>query len=261
MTKITPAVALGMSIADLGKEFGWARPTRTNMIGICERNVSLLKLCQNCTDSDQCWSTVKGDSTLSVGEQEHKRFDCLEKRILLKDLLWTLELMYSHLEAVNGRYWRQYRSIFQKIIPIGLTRLDCVALPQSTITLEDLKKLPRKKLLSLDARLLGTISEITAAKYSVYHDNHLKAHRLSPATIADVLKGKASKIFIMNKHTENKTREVLVQLGFAYEDGSFMQPLDNRRALVDDLIANDHFDWDTAETIAEIAKRRGWVKF
>lgn len=250
MSKITPAVALKMSIFDLAKKFGWSIHVIDNMTEMVDDRFIWCEKCQR--SKPKKWKGCVG--MLGV------RVDCFSKKIILKDILTAFEAGYDKISHAQSQYCKGL--VLKSLCNIGFTRLDSVALPQSTIKIEDLKKLSREKLLLLDARLLGTISENVTFKNRIRHDRHFKEYFLAPPTVGDVISGSYySDSRGLTKKTENKTREVLAQLGFGYEDGPFMQPIDKHRFLIEDLVKNDEICDKDARLVVRIAEKRGWVKF
>ena len=253
-------MALSMNIGELTKKIGWPISTIGIMVELFRYKSN--EQCSGCGEG--CWKKNIHDSKKIQREKKIFRENCFSKVVTLQDVIVVLEEMYAEATGpFQRKYWQSNKTVLQRICDLGFTRLDSVALPQSTISLEDLKKLDRDKLLSLDARLLGTIKESAAARYLEVEGSHWRSpvyYEGSPATIKDVLDGRAQVIF-RTKETEEKTRKALMQLGFTFEDGPFMRSSDRYRKLVTELMEDEGIDQGIASLIVQIAKKRGWVNF
>lgn len=66
-----------------------------------------------------------------------------------------------------GRRQRFQPLFARKLLELGLTRIDWMALPQKTVSPEDLGALPRKELCALSAEILGIQAKTVAALESI----------------------------------------------------------------------------------------------
>lgn len=155
---------------------------------------------------------------------------------------------------------RSEKQFVDKLIQLGMTQLDWVVLPSSTVTIKMLKQLGKKKIGECSILVLGTLS--SSALRSIKSAEERLDKKLLDFTIDDFLatpatawRGEYGREF---KDSVAKTRQKLIQIGFRYEDGIFLQEGTKRR-LVEDLMEKEGLSCQAAKKVAEIAQKRCWV--
>lgn len=184
----------------------------------------------------------------------------LLKRIAVREVLDALP-PYAESEAYRKKYLytpsvHEVR-FFEKLGELGLTRLDCLYLPQWTVTLEVLRSLPREELLEKPAILLGTLTSAAI--------DHIWGNTRSELTVRTLLafpdrsEWKVRCLLENCKTSITKTRTLLRKLGFNYEDGTFMR-MGTARKHAEDLAARREIGMRTAMTVVRIARKEGWIR-
>lgn len=218
------------------------------------------------------------EQVLQHGDPNFQR-DFSEKGLrTLKE--WAQKLTVRELmEAIDAerakrgesRYKRRLGSaekqLIDKLVECGLTQLDWVELPSSTVTTDMLQRLGKENVCSLPARVLCTLSQRALHFLGC---EVLQNYSPSPPdfTIQNLLnvplgglgKGVWSTSGIWKQFNTSvvKTRQKLREIGFRYEDGPFLQD-GTKRQLVESLMEEDGFSRKMALRVAEIAEKRRWV--
>ncbi len=206
---------MSMTILRLAKEFNWDKKTQQMMV----------------------WD-VAGNS------YETKSLDRAIKRAHLEHVLGCLEKLHDKLDYSS--FYGQDRKIIKKLIEIGFTRIDLIIMPPSTISLAMLKKISKKKLLKMDARILDI--ESGQARY------------VKNPTIAELLKSYYPFGNSFLKRQDLAIIKTLTSLGFSYKDGIFMQH-GTKRKFVENLADKEKISKKQATLFADIAEKRYWVEF
>lgn len=203
------------------------------------------------------WSTSLSRKMVIFANEGVRRaeLDTLKAKTTLKDVVEKLEFNFYK----TGRGGRE--AIYNALISLGLTRLDSVALPQKTVTVEMLKQLTKDKLLTMSACVLGTMSMVALWQCSEYYleyifkDYEKGERRSSLPTIAELL---TNGHYWENKTMIYRTVILLRELGFTDDDGPFMQIADDTQKNIEKIMKKEAVDEKTAKLIVEMAQRRGW---
>jgi hypothetical protein len=133
----------------------------------------------------------------------------LAKKYTMADLLEAIKdnRLFSHHE----RLWRD------QLVKAGLTRLDDIRLPRSTITLELLQSLPKNKLLALQADILPLVQG-----YNWYHHVREYVDRHREPTVKDIIDSeKVLRAF--GPTTITRIAIMFKNLGFTSKNCSFIR--------------------------------------
>ena len=151
---------------------------------------------------------------------------------------------------------RWFKEIRNKLISMGLTRLEWVALPVQTLSPKKLKSLGKEALLQKSVLMLGTISVSTL---NAMADQFGKLPHL--ITIGDILPLTEYEWGYKTDYAMSAflTCRKLSKIGFGFEDGRFMQ-FGTRRLFVNDLIEKERISKKQARMVADIAYRQCWIK-
>lgn len=187
--------------------------------------------------------------------KNQKIIDDLAAQTTLRECLTGLEKKYAE-QRRSHYFYNDYRGILKRIIDLGLTRLDCVVIPQSTVTKDMLKSISKIDLLKKDASVLGTVSNLALTDYR--HNDKSPKNPLPWPTVADLLS--QMPYAGISEKSWKATRQLLEDLGFTYEDGLFLQ-WGTRRRFVEDLMKEEGYSRETCAIVAAIAEKRCWVKF
>lgn len=169
-------------------------------------------------------------------------------------LSWSLD--YSQRSPVNTPKW--FKEACEKLIQIGLTRVEWIALPSSTVSLDALRSLGKEDLLKKRVLMLGTLSykALKAVSSQLGKFPHL-------VTIEDLLSTTEDQ---WGFYTDNdfsvsaiKTCYKLKEIGFKFEDGKFLQ-FGTRRQFINTLMEQEKINRKQAEIVARVAFSRGWIK-
>ena len=159
------------------------------------------------------------------------------------------------------RSYAMGRSFSQKLVELGMTQLDWIALPNSTVTTTMLKRLGKEKLRSLSVLVLDTLSS-TALERLRWHTKK----DVRETTIQDLLdfnpledRRHMDRSFVRSfAQSFLNTRNRLLELGFRYEDGLFLQ-VGTKRQLAEDLMKTESLSKQMAYKFVEIAAKRRMV--
>jgi len=193
-----------------------------------------------------------------------------ERRRLCEELAnqYTVQKTIEIIDAIRHNWWSErYLSWFDKgkfctlyiarLARLGLTQLDWLELPNSTVSLSVLKALGRQKLQDKSVLVLGTLSSTLVRElegiYSYFAPDVTIKILLatSDSMLGDTVKGSAQSI--------GKTRRILKHLGFQYEDGLFLQER-TRQHLAEIISRQENIQIGTAKMVVGIAERCGWVR-
>ncbi len=152
---------------------------------------------------------------------------------------------------------KQFKS---ELVKRGLTRLDWIQLPQASLTLKCMQSVSREDWLTKPVILLGTIPERIISDITRVIVDDYKSSRVRPTlTIQELLE--CPKKYCHSHISElqvAKTRLILRQLGFTYEDGWFMQ-FGSKRELLNNWMNQHSITKKEAEMVFVIARKEGWV--
>lgn len=175
--------------------------------------------------------------------------------LTVRDLLEAYEASRS-----RSRSFELPGAVARKLAEAGLTQLDCVLLPSSTVSMEALRRLGKERLLLKSILVLGTLSR---PALRVIQD--LLKRSTEYVTVGDFISFPPSKWELEGVNYANfeqswaKTRSKLTELGFRYEDGAFFQE-GTRRAFIEKVVADENLSLDVAGIVADLAIKNGWVK-
>lgn len=184
------------------------------------------------------------------------------EQITVGELIKTLE---EHWQPIPKDLRMHARNLQRRLVELGLTQLDWVALPNSTINHQMLVKLSKEDLRKRSILLLSTLS--LPSLLGITRDLR-KCTR--DTTIEDLLnydpfEGEMRPRLVMNlfglmfEKSFKSTRQLLIECGFRYEDGIFLQA-GTRRQLAEDLMAKEGLSKKTAYKFADIAQKRNMVR-
>lgn len=216
---------LAMTVADFAANYEISSQTRNNLASNGKKN------------ADEGWSNGHYSSTY------HSKLKDLATTVTMSDALTKFESFSPKL--VNA------------LVASGLTCLDVPSLPQTITSSRELRGLSKENLLAMDARRLGTLS---SAALRAYWSGYGKMPLI---TIGEVLasnpwEGEQSYEVRHCRQGLLNTRRLLVELGFKYEDGPFMQH-GTRRQFVEKLIAKDSLGKKQAAKVADLAMKYRWI--
>lgn len=242
MTKITPTAALTMNLFDLATACNWHDSLRNHMaLFVYQKNDKPI------WNSANPYMQLLRDWLVRVSQE-----------VTLQQVIEKLEQQYRQVYIYN--YWAANRTHLGKICSLGFTRLDSIALPQSTITIELLKTLPRPKLLALDGRLLGTIPEPVMAAYRS-RLNMPRGVLPPPFTIKELLEN--SEVWrLLPPKVERNTIPVLQELGLANPKGVASTPKPLPKLSLPDLLKTKGVSQElAAQLVASAATiKANWQK-
>jgi len=223
--KLNPKVAMEMTIAQLADYLKWSPQVLEYFLSFRKPPLD-----------DQNWD--KRDNP-----DKFKQF-CED------GLCMTLREFVRSLEdrGINGGW----QTLKMRLKEIGLTRLETLLMQRSTVTFDMLVKIPRGKLLKMDAGHLGSMSDTLLC--------HLCRDGEPRLTVADLLALEPSYLRRWREFSLAPTITLLEKLGFGPGDGPFMSKDDDpREILVKDLIAKDGLTAHEAKKFVDIAARRNWI--
>lgn len=144
-----------------------------------------------------------------------------------------------------------------KLVELGLTRVDWIHLPQSSVAKTNMSKFPKIKNLDQSVVFLGTL---TTNALEAIQDAHGK--KANEVTIRELLQ-KEPLGFCWSKAETSlaKTIKKLRELGFNQKDGPFMPPSSSERKadLINRIIAKHRLMPKIAATVVTVAQSEGWV--
>lgn len=152
------------------------------------------------------------------------------------------------------------RAFIRELALRGVTRLDWLCMPQTTVTRGLLLSLTREQLLRQPALVLGTVSKAMIdiiARETDWLDNS------SDLTVQQMLRYKTG-VFIEERLRTNcwkgvqNTRELLLDLGFDAADGPFMR-LGTTLSVEESLRSKYPLTEAELEKIVTIAVSEGWI--
>ncbi len=201
------------------------------------------------------------------------------ERITVKDLIELFDRLYENVYNDNGlkRHHDLYRGrlgdlykeglgkhLRKKLVELGLTRIDCRFLPQSTMAKV---RLTKEEWFDTPIDLLGTMPRrvLRSGNNLAYrsHDNHDVTRKpLYSITVRDVVSG--SNYLAYGTRADVRTCRKLKELGFNEKDGPFMkryltQDREEFSRLKKSLIADDRLTAKEAEKVIAIAMKRSWI--
>lgn len=202
------------------------------------------------------------DPNFQFGYGNTRRSNC---RQLAQE--YTAENAINFIDTVKLNQWfskgcswcdldQLYKTFIERLVELGMTQLDWIELPNSTITLEMVAKLGKKKLWEQSVLLLKAPSNVVIRKLESIHEKPAPE-----VTIEDLL---ATTEHALDEVASNcarslsKTRATLKLLGFKYEDGIFLRE-NTQRYLAETLVKQEGVSRKTAQKVVEIAIHRGWV--
>ncbi|MDO9230873.1 MAG: hypothetical protein Q7U36_00115 [bacterium] len=228
------------TIAELASEFNWSKSRSKEMVMFANGWVYLRK-------------------------KDQAELDALKAKTTLRDVVKKLEFEFYNTGGRHTFFKGGHGAIHNALMSLGLTRLDSIAIPQKTVTMEMLKQLTKDELLAMSACVLGTMSIIALWNYGkiIYFLNHgieEEEHMVSLPTIAELLTVKTCSEWshLQNKAMIYRTVVLLRELGFTDDDGPFMQIADVTQKNVEKIMKQEVVDEKTATLIVEMAQRRGW---
>ncbi len=186
----------------------------------------------------------------------HKQMRELANTVTMRDALAAL----PSTDGGDGPYELKHRNpkLADALMAEGLTYLDVPSLPMTTLSAQELRKIPKSDLLALDARRLGTLSSAAMRVY-VYDSPYRERRPVS--TVGELL---ASDHWGNDYQLDNceqsllNTRRRLAEIGFTYEDGLFMQH-GTRRQFLEKIVAESGLTKKAAEKVADLAMKYRWV--
>jgi hypothetical protein len=148
------------------------------------------------------------------------------------------------------------RAIADKLIAQGFTQLDWVALPPSTVTVPMLQALGKRRIKGYSVLVLGTLSHKALRVLEKVTELH------SPnITIGQLLQ--LSRYAIRREHygdigmSLDNTRAKLIEIGFGYKDGPFIQA-GTKRELAEEMVMFG-LPRRSVQQFIEYAQRRCWI--
>lgn len=181
----------------------------------------------------------------------------LAKQFTVKDLISAYDASPCY---YRGGYMHPFPQISERIscrlVKLGLTHLDWKALPINTVTTQMLRRLGKKELLGRSILLLGTLSFIALRELVKYFNKDLL-----DITIRD-LTGTSEETWDWSgnlKRSIAKTRQKLLEIGFRYEDGIFLQE-GTKRQLVEDLAAETNLSHNVVTKVVDVSQKRHLLK-
>jgi len=195
-----------------------------------------------------------------------RRLDELSMELTLGDFVEALNIFCQDYESRNTcrRPFRLLKREKFELKRIGLTQLDFVGLANCPVSVDTLKKLSKKRLRQLPARILGTLSNHALLSLTL----DLKKPQ-SQITIGDLdsLPRPKDWDYKRDKFPHRygqrsilKTRAKISKLGFTIQDCLFLR-FGTREEAILDLMASENLGRKMAGEIIEIAERQGWLKY
>lgn len=242
MTKKTPSALLSMNLFDLAAAYGWFPAIRNNMALLVYQG----------TDKP------KWDNDEEYPQLLREWLERASKEVTLQQVIEKLEEQYRQLYIRN--YWRQQQTRLARICALGFTRLNSVALPQSTVTIALLKTLTRPKLLALDGRLLGSIPEPVMAEYRARLQER-SGILPPPFTIKELLVSSELRSQLPPK-VVSQTIPILQELGLADREGVVIHPEPRPQLSLPDLLHREGVSKELAAQLVASAKKikENWQK-
>jgi hypothetical protein len=235
-------------LAEAAEKFGWSPRVLSYMVDIAEEGTEGAKdlherkhLNHKEFDSYDAFKAQRR----RMRRQEDVQF---AKVLTLRNVFTFLEQEFLKHHVVRSTM----QASVNHLVKAGFTKIDCLALPQHTVTLEVLKKVPRVRLLAADISVLGQRRELEMKHYDSG----------SRPTVGSILREGG------NYYPE---AQVLAELGFKAEDGALMiwyfdakskrdkRYADDLNKLTQELITIENCTLEEARKIVEIALRRNWV--
>lgn len=199
-------------------------------------------------DNDEVWGYAR------------KALDRLAEKYTVDDLISVYSLAKPHgatktvreLERINSM--NGVAAAMWRLVEMGMTHLDWNMLPCSTVTPAMLKRLKKEELLKQSILVLNTLSSTAAWAISEQLGYGSDWHKVTVGQLlnVDVKRGGIARSL-------SNTRRLLRELGFSYKDGVFLQ-FRTRRKLVESLMRDEAISRKTANLVAIIAAKQGWVE-
>ncbi|MFA5942178.1 MAG: hypothetical protein WC798_00685 [Candidatus Paceibacterota bacterium] len=173
--------------------------------------------------------------------------------ITIHEVLTQLDALY---QECGPRGVREYLALVRRLVWIGFTQMDSLALPLATVSFAQLKRLPRKQLLTLDALVLGSLSHHALFQLKEHRKWVTKSDKRF--TIADILGMEFEDIQRYHKGAAH-TFLLLKRLGFVPKDGLFMRDDPLEKFAKELLSTEEGITLAGAKKFAAIAARRNWI--
>ena len=205
------------------------------------------------------FSTIKRLRAATRWLMAEKRLD--ETPALIKEMSCQFnvkDIIHSrHFPDENAAWVKEFK---KKIIKLGLSQLDWLALPNETVTPAMLRAVPKKNLEEKTVLLLGTLSPKfyrLLFEYifgTLYSDVVLSIKMLLQLQEREWRRLGNFDLCVFN------TKKKLLAIGFEYPDGIFLQE-GTHRQFIDKLMATEeHLSRRKAGYITDIAFRRNWIR-
>ena len=164
------------------------------------------------------------------------------------------------------------RAFMQKMVELGLTRLDWICLPQKSVTVEALKACPEKELLAKAALVLGEPSFQMLGRIVDYIRPGLfgEEGRAGTLTVGELLQLKAADPSLQSDLEQDlrtnyragvlRTRKFIEEIGLSLPTRleRFMH-FGTRDDLHDRLVTTYQLDHGRADRFIHIAMKEGWI--
>lgn len=187
--------------------------------------------------------------------------------VTVRDVVDALEASLHPLPSDLRKFDKK---LVKRLVELGMTQLDWIALPNTTVTTAALRRLGKEKLRSLSILVLDTLSS-KALQYFLFslESGNRGKKSLREVTIQHLLDFNAAEglygsplkthLFLTQfAGSFHSTRCKLLELGFRYEDGRFLQAGTKRR-LAEDLMESDGLSKKLAYRFAEIVRKRNLI--
>lgn len=163
------------------------------------------------------------------------------------------------------------RAFMQKLVELGLTRLDWICLPQKSVTVEALKACPQDELLAKPALVLGDPSPqmLNCIADYIHPDEWSEHGRADKVTVGELLKLEAAKgrqreleQELRSKYRAGvlKTRKFIEEIGinlpFRLERFMYFWTREDLRS---QLMEKYTMSYGRADHVIEIAAKEGWI--
>lgn len=193
-------------------------------------------------------------------EEKDKRFKLTSKQIKKWASIFTVKdaILASGVRIDWGQCPRWQVEFRDKIMELGLTKIDWIALPvmNKIAFTKLLRALGKNELKKCSILLIKTPS----GKMLEYLECMVKKESAEAITIGELLNVHPNGWSFVNfGWCVSQMRQKLLELGFKYEDGIFLQE-GTRRNFVQKIMEEEKLDQKQAEIIADIAHKRGWIK-
>jgi hypothetical protein len=186
----------------------------------------------------------------------------LHKRTFLEELahrFTVADVIDAHNTPIAWSQCQLWLANFRdKVASLGLTKLEWIALPYESAR-EKFASIGKEKLKKKSALILEPSRKMLVALNNAGSFDDVRGD-LQKITIGDLLtvSPKSLRHFKNFQQSFVKVCQRLLEMGFTYEDGAFLQE-GTRREFIQHLMRDEGLELDEAKKFADLAHKYGWI--